>query len=122
MTRRKNFWAKIQRIMRPRNRLIQSVSYNRCHKGNCEETVIRTCYSFFFFNDSANTEIYTSVHTLSLHDALPISRRAWHAAPRDHRRPSRPGPSSDARSEEHTSELQSRTLISYAVFCLKKKK
>ena len=29
---------------------------------------------------------------------------------------------SDARSEEHTSELQSRTVISYAVFCLKKKK
>src|SRR5213594_4731878 len=28
----------------------------------------------------------------------------------------------EARSEEHTSELQSRTLISYAVFCLKKKK
>src|SRR6187431_3582603 len=27
-----------------------------------------------------------------------------------------------ARSEEHTSELQSRTVISYAVFCLKKKK
>src|ERR1043165_9996707 len=26
------------------------------------------------------------------------------------------------RSEEHTSELQSRGLISYAVFCLKKKK
>src|SRR5213594_4333933 len=29
---------------------------------------------FFFFNDTAPTEIYTSVHTLSLHDALPISR------------------------------------------------
>src|SRR5213594_2030658 len=29
---------------------------------------------FFFFNDTATTEIYTSVHTLSLHDALPISR------------------------------------------------
>src|SRR5213594_4673418 len=28
---------------------------------------------FFFFNDTATTEIYTSVHTLSLHDALPIS-------------------------------------------------
>src|SRR5213594_4272301 len=28
---------------------------------------------FFFFNDPATTEIYTSVHTLSLHDALPIS-------------------------------------------------
>src|SRR6059058_3907875 len=28
---------------------------------------------FFFFNDTATTEIYTSLHTLSLHDALPIS-------------------------------------------------
>src|SRR5213594_308843 len=37
----------------------------------------------------------------------------------------RPGSGRDhrgLRSEEHTSELQSRTLISYAVFCLKKKK
>src|SRR6184192_3768853 len=29
--------------------------------------------AFFFFNDTATTEIYTSIHTLSLHDALPIS-------------------------------------------------
>src|SRR6184192_3301389 len=29
---------------------------------------------FFFFNDTATTEIYTSIDTLSLHDALPISR------------------------------------------------
>src|SRR5213595_4024467 len=28
----------------------------------------------------------------------------------------------DSRSEEHTSELQSPSVISYAVFCLKKKK
>jgi hypothetical protein len=28
---------------------------------------------FFFFNDTATTEIYTKIHTLSLHDALPIS-------------------------------------------------
>src|SRR2546422_7179735 len=79
----------------------------------------------FFFNDTATTEIYT----LSLHDALPISR-AWRAAFRG--RPvmasacarfviaaaaSRARPSSSAiraasalasRSEEHTSELQSR--------------
>src|SRR5213594_5122815 len=72
---------------------------------------------FFFFNDTATTEIYTSVHTLSLHDALPISlpTASW---------PGTPGPpsASGPRSEEHTSELQSRTLISYAVFCLKKKK
>src|SRR3546814_21201035 len=33
------------------------------------------CYvfSFFFFNESATTGIYTYLHTLSLHDALPIS-------------------------------------------------
>src|SRR5213595_2736374 len=30
-------------------------------------------YSFFFFNDTATTEIYTTEDTLSLHDALPIS-------------------------------------------------
>src|SRR5213594_3648975 len=30
-------------------------------------------FFFFFFNDTATTDIYTSVHTLSLHDALPIS-------------------------------------------------
>src|SRR3546814_11925309 len=30
---------------------------------------------FFFFNDTATTEIYTYVHTLSLHDALPISKQ-----------------------------------------------
>src|SRR3546814_19609092 len=32
---------------------------------------------FVFFNDSATTYIYTYLHTLSLHDALPIFRRAW---------------------------------------------
>src|SRR5213075_2284332 len=30
------------------------------------------CFFFFFFNDTATTEIYTTRHTLSLHDALPI--------------------------------------------------
>src|ERR1043165_10283479 len=69
---------------------------------------------FFFFNDTATTEIYT----LSLHDALPICRGRSR-----HRRRTRwrDGPVAH-RSEEHTSELQSRGLISYAVFCLKKKK
>src|SRR5881628_4249001 len=76
---------------------------------------------FFFFYDTATTEIYTSVNTLSLHDALPIS--VVTARPR--LRPARAGsPAAGApcRSEEHTSELQSLTDISYAVFCLKKKK
>src|SRR6266704_6879036 len=57
----------------------------------------------FFFNDTATTEIYT----LSLHDALPIpvrasvSRLCW--SPRFALTPG-----SSQRSEEHTSELQSR--------------
>src|SRR5256885_3030729 len=63
---------------------------------------------FFFFNDTATTEIYT----LSLHDALPI-----YAKVRRGRRRPKPSPTQDStpssrvprseRSEEHTSELQS---------------
>src|ERR1044071_10460721 len=69
---------------------------------------------FFFFNDTATTEIYT----LSLHDALPICTASTRAcSPRYPTRTWAP-----SRSEEHTSELQSRVDISYAVFCLKKKK
>src|SRR5258708_8209682 len=60
--------------------------------------------SFFFFNDTATTEIYT----LSLHDALPISTRFVEPA-RASPIAKTPGAvvSSDKRSEEHTSELQS---------------
>src|SRR5215510_10749256 len=68
----------------------------------------------FFFNDPATTEIYT----LSLHDALPISPGSSRACPtprsgspvRRCGRVTGPSPSvrSTARSEEHTSELQSR--------------
>src|SRR5213595_4363353 len=74
-------------------------------------------FFFFFFNDTATTEIYTTEDTLSLHDALPISSCApgWRLWPP-------PAPASNWRSEEHTSELQSPSVISYAVFCLKKKK
>src|SRR5574340_1782921 len=57
--------------------------------------------SFFFFNDTATTEIYT----LSLHDALPI----WRAPPggRDEAAPGARRAPGLRRSEEHTSELQS---------------
>src|SRR5210317_2662841 len=72
---------------------------------------------FFFFNDTATTEIYTLSYTLSLHDALPISRRSPGPPPPR----GAPGPPATGRSEEHTSELQSHSEISYAVFCLKKK-
>src|SRR5256885_6719554 len=65
-------------------------------------------FIFFFFNDTATTEIYT----LSLHDALPIysSRGADRAAPRMAARRPLGGVVRSAerhRSEEHTSELQS---------------
>src|SRR5213083_576258 len=74
----------------------------------------------FFYNDTAPTEIYTTANTLSLHDALPICRSSPRASCRG--RPRRSCRcSASCRSEEHTSELQSLAVISYAVFCLKKK-
>src|SRR6266496_6367312 len=70
---------------------------------------------FFFFNDTATTEIYT----LSLHDALPIS--AYSSRDAVSKSLSRCARSAWPRSEEHTSD-SSHVEISYAVFCLKKKK
>src|SRR5215216_7940812 len=70
---------------------------------------------FFFFNDTATTEIYT----LSLHDALPIPAAIAGVSP-PYRRSTARG-CDLRRSEEHTSEL-CHQIISYAVFCLKKKK
>src|SRR5215203_7198579 len=83
-------------------------------------STITVFYFFFFFNDTATTEIYT----LSLHDALPISRRAGR------RRPGRPedhgtvAPSGVLRRGDRKSTRlnSSHANISYAVFCLKKKK
>src|SRR3989442_837244 len=62
---------------------------------------------FFFFNDTATTEIYT----LSLHDALPISPVSWNSSRNVTNSPERFENRSGefvTRSEEHTSELQSR--------------
>src|SRR3712207_8380828 len=92
---------------------------------------------FFFFNDTATTEIYT----LSLHDALPIctwGRRSagsrtpksntsgtWNAASDPLRRISRlrcsAGRRRQTRSEEHTSELQSRQYLVCRLLLEKKK-
>src|SRR2546430_11322974 len=73
---------------------------------------------FFFFNDTATTEIYT----LSLHDALPISA----GGARDRARRRRAGHRSReflaARSEEHTSELQSQSNLVCRLLLEKKKK
>src|SRR2546422_5934141 len=91
---------------------------------------------FFFFNDTATTEIYT----LSLHDALPICsarassmpaarcRRGGPSASRTNRarRSSAaaraPGAGVRDRSEEHTSELQSRLHLVCRLLLEKKKK
>src|SRR3546814_19319645 len=51
---------------------------------------------FFFFNDTATTEIYTDGHTLSLHDALPSSGGAPTAATQESR-PNNHAASVDAR-------------------------
>src|SRR5271157_6233664 len=69
----------------------------------------------FFFNDTATTEIYT----LSLHDALPICE--WQNRPPGTRWPSPPALSSFGRSEEHTSELQSRPHLVCRLLLEKKK-
>src|SRR5690349_24002861 len=74
-------------------------------------------FFFFFFNDTATTEIYT----LSLHDALPIfPRRSPRRCARTTRARRRAGgPDGDRKSTRLNS---SHVEISYAVFCLKKKK
>src|SRR2546430_17464391 len=91
-------------------------------------------FIFFFFNDTATTEIYT----LSLHDALPISvtghrnpvgahapgeagiALAVHPAVLQHRRMHHAG-AEDLRSEEHTSELQSQSNLVCRLLLEKKK-
>src|SRR5688572_32250045 len=90
----------------------------------------------FFFTDTETTEIYT----LSLHDALPIYplpvlRRAARVHRRPHRRGRRPaagrvlstrrrrrGDTARRRDRKSTRLNSSHSQISYAVFCLKKKK
>src|SRR3712207_6977130 len=91
-----------------------------------------TPFRFFFFNDTATTEIYT----LSLHDALPIC--SSHSPSRCTQRATRSGTSSShstvagpsprwsrrraTRSEEHTSEFQSRQYLVCRLLLEKKKK
>src|SRR5712664_5032437 len=83
------------------------------------------CCFFFFFNDTATTEIYT----LSLHDALPIcpevSARANGLAARlagQHDEVGFGAGFGAERSEEHTSELQSRSDLVCRLLLEKKKK
>src|SRR2546430_9143240 len=94
---------------------------------------LRRCARFFFFNDTATTEIYT----LSLHDALPISFhgalhvgdffRALVNQEYDERNFRMIGGDSIGDGLQHQDRKSTRlnsshSQISYAVFCLKKKK
>src|SRR2546429_6169105 len=93
-------------------------------------TALTPCFFFFFFNDTATTEIYT----LSLHDALPISVPAARftitamtsTKPCARRARLRQFPmcwSFPLRIDRKSTRLNSsHGYISYAVFCLKKKK
>src|SRR3712207_7337114 len=93
------------------------------------------CLFFFFFNDTATTEIYT----LSLHDALPIYHvggvgfaRGDHHHQRGHAQDPADGVPGPLRHQQRTHDREqdrkstrlnsSHANISYAVFCLKKKK
>src|SRR5438105_15136454 len=80
-------------------------------------TVSSTFMSFFFFNDTATPEIYT----LSLHDALPISTgiNLWREWARLELGAGKETYELDRKSTRLNS---SHEWISYAVFCLKKKK
>src|SRR5256885_9751968 len=88
--------------------------------------MILPIFSFFFFNDTATTEIYT----LSLHDALPIStEQEVEATIRATSLPvkmqifGQAQKASEAFGDRKSTRLNSSHLvISYAVFCLKKKK
>src|SRR6266487_7205918 len=78
-------------------------------------------FFFFFFNDTATTEIYT----LSLHDALPISTNASRVCSSVVRSGATDGssrPRTQSRSEEHTSELQSPVHLVCRLLLEKKKK
>src|SRR2546425_4456742 len=77
-------------------------------------------HSFFFFNDTATTEIYT----LSLHDALPIYRgkaSSSNAKTVSVHAVRIPREEACARSEEHTSELQSLAYLVCRLLLEKKK-
>src|SRR2546429_6589098 len=87
--------------------------------------VCSSVFFFFFFNDTATTEIYT----LSLHDALPICPGFRSRIPPRGPSPARPcrenplpGRRRTRRSEEHTSELQSRLHLVCRLLLEKKKK
>src|SRR6266487_191997 len=87
----------------------------RAHRGMAQQ-LRRVCS--FFFHDTATTEIYT----LSLHDALPIRAALIAVSPSPRRTSWWPCPRAPPADRKSTRLNSSHPSISYAVFCLKKKK
>src|SRR2546427_13301410 len=96
-----------------------------CHLHICTDPTAAVLI-FFFFNDTATTEIYT----LSLHDALPISPtipaahlrdRDGNVEPLSHGHDTLASGVPQGRSEEHTSELQSQSNLVCRLLLEKKK-
>src|SRR5256885_11488856 len=83
----------------------------------CFDSCFLSFFFFFFFNDTATTEIYT----LSLHDALPISSPRCQTQGIAGRDGHRSGAACSGRDRKSTRLNSSHLVISYAVFCLKKK-
>src|SRR5437016_7333785 len=86
--------------------------------------MLHLCFFFFFFNDTATTEIYT----LSLHDALPIYKQEFDQFMREYSENQLTARINNViinnaakRSEEHTSELQSLTNLVCRLLLEKKK-
>src|SRR5476651_2114783 len=105
------FGGALQRLFRPNGLLLLFQPLRR----RSSPFLLRAC--FFFFNDTATTEIYT----LSLHDALPISLTPL-LRPEAPDRGRRDAAGRLRRSEEHTSELQSRQYLVCRLLLEKKKK
>src|SRR5215475_10348628 len=116
--KKKNIYRRLQRHRYPQTGRVRrhyGAFYLHVHRRQVAEV-------FFFFNDTATTEIYT----LSLHDALPILPAASRCSTRPGVSPLRVSVilrlAPPARSEEHTSELQSRENLVCRLLLEKKKK
>src|SRR5215510_14342427 len=82
------------------------------------EQPIRHLLDFFFFNDTATTEIYTFPYTTLFRSRRSAAAGGWPAARRGCR--CRRGPPGRDRDRKSTRLNSSHVAISYAVFCLKK--
>src|SRR4029079_19834827 len=94
-----------------------SVCVRRIPNASACRSIRVDSHSLFFFNDTATTEIYT----LSLHDALPICTRSSYGSTARTRRRAAKSSRMPARSEEHTSELQSLAYLVCRLLLEKKK-